>query len=109
MLPPRGSPLRRARQPLVDSATRPWLNPLSKVPPLQPPPHIPLLGRVVSLTIRRFGPPGAFLVEEPAADAPTILLPGAEIPDGAQEGDALTVFIYLDSEDRPVATTREPK
>ncbi len=69
-----------------------------------------LLGRIVTLTLRRFGPPGAFLVEENAApDAPTILLPGAEIPDGAEEGQTLKVFVYLDSEDRPVATVREPK
>ena len=73
--------------------------------------QVSLLGCVVSLTIRRFGPPGAFLVgpSERVPDAPTILLPGAEIPDGALEGEALTVFVYLDSEDRPVATVREPK
>jgi predicted RNA-binding protein (virulence factor B family) len=69
-----------------------------------------ILGRVVSLYVRRFGPPGAFLVrdrDEPKA--PTILLPGAEIPEGAQEGDELRVFVHLDSEDRPLATFREPK
>ena len=72
--------------------------------------HEPLLGRTVSLSIRRFGPPGAFLVEEGAGpSAETILLPGAEIPEGAETGDVLDVFVYLDSEDRPVATVREPK
>jgi hypothetical protein len=30
-------------------------------------------------------------------------------PAGAKEGDALQVFVYLDSEDQPVATLREPK
>lgn len=70
----------------------------------------PLLGRVVPLTILRFGPPGAFLVENASRpDPPTILLPGAEIPDGAQEGDLLSVFVYLDSEDRPIATTGRPR
>ena len=70
----------------------------------------PLLGRIVPLAIRRFGPPGAFLVEPDAgADAPTILLPGAEIPDGAEIDQTLQVLVYLDSEDRPVATVREPK
>ena len=70
----------------------------------------PPLGQVVPLTIRRFGPPGAFLVAEGASPtAPTILLPGAEIPDDAREGDVLSVFVYLDSEDRPVATVRDPK
>jgi predicted RNA-binding protein (virulence factor B family) len=72
--------------------------------------HVHLLGRLVSLTIRRFGPPGAFLVEdETNPESETILLPGAEIPDGAEEGQTLEVMVYLDSEDRPVATVREPK
>jgi predicted RNA-binding protein (virulence factor B family) len=72
--------------------------------------HTARLGQVVSLAIRRFGPPGAFLVEVDASqDAETVLLPGAEIPDGAEEGNVLSVFLYLDSEDRPVATVREPK
>jgi predicted RNA-binding protein (virulence factor B family) len=69
-----------------------------------------LLGRVVPLFVRRFGPPGAFLTrdkEEPKAQ--TILLPGAEIPEGTQEGDELEVFVHLDSEDRPIATLQEPK
>lgn len=71
-----------------------------------------LLGRVVTLPILRFGSPGAFLALDPKdlrPDAPALLLPGAEIPDGAQEGDALDVFVYLDSQDRPVATLRAPK
>ncbi len=72
--------------------------------------HERLLGRTASLVIRRFGPPGAFLVEQgDGPDAETILLPGAEIPEGAAVSDTLGVFVYLDSEDRPVATVREPK
>jgi predicted RNA-binding protein (virulence factor B family) len=73
-------------------------------------PHEDLLGRVVTLTVQRFGPPGAFLAEEPDEDpgAPVVLLPKGEVPAGAREGDALEVFVYLDSEDRPVATARTP-
>ncbi|APR81617.1 S1 RNA binding domain protein [Minicystis rosea] len=74
-----------------------------------------LLGRIVTLPVRRFGSPGAFL----AVDAPddgdtdpgrerTLLLPGAEVPEDTREGDELEVFVYLDSEDRPIATTRTP-
>ena len=37
-----------------------------------------------------------------------ILLPGKFVPRGAGEGDTLEVFVYLDSEDRPVATTTHP-
>jgi predicted RNA-binding protein (virulence factor B family) len=74
--------------------------------------HQHLLGRVAQLTIRRFGPPGAFLAvdaNDRSDRAETILLPGAEIPEGAEEGDELAVFVHLDSEDRPIATTRAPK
>ena len=37
-----------------------------------------------------------------------ILLPGKYVPQGAGEGDTLDVFVYLDSEDRLVATTEQP-
>jgi predicted RNA-binding protein (virulence factor B family) len=67
-----------------------------------------LLGRVVKLKVRRMGPPGAFFELDPN-DARTILLPGAEVPEGAQPGDELSVFVYLDSEDRPIATLRSPR
>ncbi len=68
------------------------------------------LGRFARLPIKRFGTPGAFLAldDDERAGAPVILLPGAEIPEGAKEGDELNVFLYLDSEDRPVATLKAP-
>jgi predicted RNA-binding protein (virulence factor B family) len=68
-----------------------------------------LMGRRVTLTIRRFGSPGAFLgvdANETSADAATVLLPNAEVPAGAKAGDAVEVFVHLDAEERPVATTR---
>ena len=71
-----------------------------------------LIGRFATLTIRRFGAPGAFLAETTAhagPEDPTILLIGSEIPEGAKEGDAVPVFVYLDSEGRSLATTRTPK
>jgi predicted RNA-binding protein (virulence factor B family) len=70
------------------------------------------LGRLVTLVIHRFGPSGAFLGEGAARagrDAPALLLLGPEIPAGAREGDELLVFVYLDSEGRPLATTRAPR
>lgn len=75
-------------------------------------PFAALLGRVVTLPILRFAGPGAFLAarpEERGPGAPTILLPGAEVPEGAKEGDELDVFVTLDSEDRPLATVFMPK
>jgi hypothetical protein len=75
-----------------------------------------LLGRFWTLPIRRFGAPGAFLALYPDdersgvdPDEPVVLLPGSEIPPGARPGDEVDVFLYLDSEDRPVATTRAPR
>lgn len=65
-----------------------------------------LLGRRATLTIRRFGSPGALLAVNESED---ILLLGAEIPEGAEIGDEVDVFIYLDSEARPIATTRVAK
>ena len=37
-----------------------------------------------------------------------ILLPTRHVPEGVQEGDELDVFIYLDQEERVVATTETP-
>ena len=61
-------------------------------------------GQYCSLKIARITPSGAFL----SSDEGDILLPGKFIPDGAQIGTELEVFVYLDSEDRPVATTQQP-
>jgi predicted RNA-binding protein (virulence factor B family) len=71
-----------------------------------------LLGRVVTLPVRRFASPGAFLAPDPSdlsSGAPTILLPLREVPEGTKEGDELSVFVYLDSEDRPIATASPPR
>ena len=38
-----------------------------------------------------------------------VLLPNKYVPDSCRPGDKLNLFIYLDSEDRIVATTRSPK
>jgi len=69
-----------------------------------------LLGRACQLELKRITPSGAFLAEpESEPQAPTLLLLGPEIPEGARPGDMLSVFVYLDSEDRPLATTSVPK
>lgn len=65
-----------------------------------------LLGRRATLKILRFGSPGAFLALGKDED---ILLIGSEIPEGATEGDEVDVFVHLDSEGRPIATTRTSK
>jgi uncharacterized protein len=83
---------------------------MSPQPPVSAPRFRHLLGRFATLEIQRFGSPGAFLVEVGASpDAPAILLLGPEIPSDAREGDHLDVFVALDSEGRPLATTRTPR
>ncbi len=42
------------------------------------------------------------------ADLGEILLPTKNVPDSAEVGDKIDVFIYLDSSDRIIATTRKP-
>jgi uncharacterized protein len=66
-----------------------------------------LLGRVSRMRVLRLAQPGAYVAHAPGD--PELLLPAAEVPEGTKVGDELTVFVYLDSEDRPVATTRAPK
>jgi len=71
-----------------------------------------LLGQICTLVIRRLRPPGAYLAIDPGdrdAEAEGILLPRAEVPEGAEAGAEIEVFVYLDSEDRPIATTRFPR
>ncbi len=68
-----------------------------------------LLGRRVRLRIRRFASAGAFLAIDDDAEGDTVLLPDREIPEGARENDEVEVFVYLDSERRPIATTCVPK
>lgn len=65
-----------------------------------------LLGRHVTLAIRRFGSPGALLAVNAGQE---VLLLGSETPEGAKVGDEVDVFVYLDSEARPLATTRAAK
>jgi hypothetical protein len=64
-----------------------------------------LLGQRQSLPIVRHAQPGSYL--DGGTDG-EILLPGRYLPEGAQPGDRLDVFVYRDSEDRLVATTETP-
>lgn len=52
---------------------------------------------------------GVYLGE--TKDAPAserVLLPAKQVPEGTKPGDRLQVFLYKDSQDRLIATTREP-
>ena len=51
---------------------------------------------------------GIYLAET-AEDETRVLLPKKQVPEGAQTGDTLKVFLYKDSKDRLIATLTEPK
>lgn len=67
------------------------------------------LGRFNTLVALRETSVGYFLNETPAGDpAEDILLPNKYVPNDLSVGDEIDVFVYLDSQERPVATTLTP-
>lgn len=64
------------------------------------------IGQINTLLIDRITPPGIFLVDL-AGNA--VLLPNRYVKEDMKIYDHLDVFVYTDSEDRPVATTEFPK
>ena len=49
----------------------------------------------------------AYLASQPE-DNEKVLLPIRQVPENAQIGDEIEIFLYRDSKDRPIATTNEP-
>ena len=62
------------------------------------------LGEKQTLTIDRFKDFGAYLTD----GEESVLLPKKEVPADAAPGDRIEVFLYNDSSDRLIATTRAP-
>ena len=52
---------------------------------------------------------GIYLAEDEKKSEERVLLPIKQVPEGTKLGDEIEVFLYKDSEDRLIATTREPK
>ena len=68
------------------------------------------LGKKQTLTVVKTVDFGIYLAEDKNADAENrVLLPKKQVPEGTKTGDTLEDFIYKDSQDRLIATTREPK
>ncbi|MBK1834483.1 S1 RNA-binding domain-containing protein [Roseibacillus ishigakijimensis] len=65
------------------------------------------IGERTELTVMREAPMGMFL--NGGRELGDILLPKREVPKGTLLGGKVEVFLYRDSEDRPIATTRHPK
>lgn len=66
------------------------------------------LGENQELYIVKFADFGAYLNDEEGVTEQSILLPKKQVPEGAVIGDRLSVFVYKDSKDRPIATTSHP-
>ena len=64
------------------------------------------LGRYNTLKVQELAPHGAYLDDE---DGGQILLPTRQVPEGTEIGDDIKVFVYLDSEDRWIATCQRPR
>jgi predicted RNA-binding protein (virulence factor B family) len=64
------------------------------------------IGKYNTLTIERVTSVGMFLSD---VEGEEVLLPNQYLTDEMNVGDTIRVFVYLDSEDRPVATTETPK
>ena len=64
------------------------------------------IGDYADLRIDRFTSVGAYLEDDEGFE---VLLPNKYLTDDMEENQTINVYIYNDSEDRPVATTETPK
>ena len=62
------------------------------------------LGKIQCLNVVKKTDFGVYLGKEDEK----VLLPGKMVPEDIEIGDALTVFVYRDSDDRIIATTKKP-
>jgi predicted RNA-binding protein (virulence factor B family) len=63
------------------------------------------IGKINTMRINRAVDFGVYL---DGGEEGEILMPKKYIPEGKQIGDEVEAFVYMDSEDRPVATTEKP-
>ena len=63
------------------------------------------LGEKQVLTVVKIVDFGVYL----GSDEERVLLPKKQVPEGIEVGDPVEVFLYKDSSDRMIATTKEPK
>ena len=64
------------------------------------------IGERQTLTVKREAEFGIYLGPDHSDES--VLLPKKQVPEGTKPGDQLPVFIYRDSEDRLIATVKEP-
>ena len=66
------------------------------------------LGKTQELVVTKKTDFGVYLNTPDGKENEKILLPKSQVPEGTELKDVLNVFVYKDSEDRPVATMLEP-
>jgi hypothetical protein len=69
------------------------------------------LGEVQTLKVIKHTPQGVYLNEtepEEGTESGDILLPKRYVPENLEDGQTMEVFVYRDSEDRMIATTKVP-
>ena len=64
------------------------------------------IGQILKLEALKDTPQGVYLITDEDQE---ILLPNKYVPNDLEIGDDIEVFVYTDSEDRPIATTLDPK
>lgn len=68
------------------------------------------LGKKQKLVVVKTVDFGVYLGDrQDAGEMDRVLLPGKEVPEGTKEGNQMEVFLYKDSSDRLIATTRTPE
>lgn len=68
-----------------------------------------LFGQKQTLVVVKKVEFGVYLAETPTEKENKVLLPAKQVPQGLRPGDEIEVFLYKDSQDRPIATTNMPK
>ena len=63
------------------------------------------LGKINTLEIIREAVQGLYIADE---DGNEVLLPNRYVPENFKIWEKIEVFVYLDNEERPVATTDKP-
>lgn len=67
------------------------------------------IGKMQNLQVIRKTEIGAYLNLTDEKDKNDILLPKKQMPQELEIGDEIDVFVYVDSEDKTIATTKKPK
>ncbi len=67
-----------------------------------------ILGKIQELKVVRKKDFGIYLSDSSTDDADAVLLPKKQVPENISIGDTIEVFLYKDSSDRLIATTKKP-